>query len=396
MDFSLAAEHEAVREQARSFCDREIRPHIREWDRAAEFPRKIVPKMAAAGFLGLCLPGAVGGRGLDYLSLGLLCEELERADSSLRVLVSVHLALNSLALLQWGTAEQHRRYLQPQARGEKLAAFALTEPEAGSDVAALRTEAKRQNDGYLLNGEKAWIGLADMADHYLVFARTDPTGPRGISAFLVERGTRGLTSASIDNKLGGRAGNVGRLFLENVEVAVDSRLGEEGEGFKIAMSALDNGRYSVAAGAVGLIEACLDACLPFAQQRQTFGQAIGHHQLVQQKIAHMVAGRDTGRLLYYQAAWLKNLGRRCTREVSLAKWINCRHAFEAADAAVQIHGARGYSDEYPVERYLRNARGSRIYEGSEEIHELMQAQYALGYRQDKPLRCELPAPSETE
>ena len=391
MDFSIDRHHDELRHRAREFCEREIGPHIRAWDRAGSFPEGMVAKLGEEGFLGLCIPESEGGRGQDYLALGLLCEELERADSAFRVLLSVHLGLNTLALLQWGTEEQKRRFLRPQAQGEKLAAFGLTEPEAGSDVSALRCSARREGDAYVLNGDKSWIGFADAADHFLIFARTGPgPGSSSLSAFIVERGAPGLRTSSIEHKLGGRAGNTGRVSLHDVAVPLENRLGGEGEGFKIAMSALDNGRYTVAAGAVGLIDACLEASASFARAREAFGKAIGRQQLVQQKIAEMVAGRDIGRLLWQKVGWLKNQGRRCTREVSLAKWINCRNAFAAADAAVQIHGARGYSDEFPVERYLRNARGARIYEGTEEIHQVLQAEYALGYRGDKPLKRELP------
>lgn len=391
MEFTLGSDHEAVRDATREFCRREIVPHLRDWERAEQFPREIVPKMAAQGLLGLCIPRRYGGLGLDYLSLGIVCEELERADTAFRVLIAVHLALNSLALLQWGSDEQKQRYLVPQARGEKLAAFALTEPDAGSDVAGIRATARRDGERYILNGEKTWISLADVADHFLIFAYTDRSaGARGVSAFIVERGFDGVSSSSIHHKLGGRIGNTGSIALQDVRVSADNRIGNEGEGLKIALSALDNGRYAVAAGAVGLIEACLEASVVYAEQRQSFGQPIGKHQLIQQKIARMVAGRDIGRLLYYQVGWLKNRGMRCTREVSLAKWINCDNAFRAADDAVQIHGAYGYSDEFPVERYFRNARGALIYEGTQEIHQLIQAEYALGYRTDKPLSRPLP------
>ncbi len=391
MDFGLTPDHEAVRNATREFCRREILPHLHDWERAEQFPRDVIPKMAAQGLLGLCIPRRYGGLGLDYVSLGIISEEFERADTAFRVLIAVHLGLNSLALLQWGSEEQKQRYLIPQAHGEKLAAFALTEPDAGSDVAGIRTTARRDGTRYILNGEKTWISLADVADHFLVFAYTDRAAEsRGISAFIVERGFDGVSSASIHHKLGGRIGNTGSIVLQDACVPVENRLGEEGEGLKIALSALDNGRYTVAAGAVGLIEACLEASVSYAGQRQSFGQPIGKHQLVQQKIARMAAGRDIGRLLYYQVGWLKNRGMRCTREVSVAKWMNCDNAFRAADDAIQIHGAYGYSDEFPVERYFRNARGSLIYEGTQEIHQLIQAEYALGYRTDKPLSRPLP------
>ena len=391
MDFTLTPDHEAIRDAARAFCRRELLPCVRDWDRAQQFPREVLSKMAAEGLLGVCIPRRYGGLGRDYLSLGLVSEELERVDSAFRVLLAVHLGLNSLALFQWGSEEQKQKYLTPQARGEKLAAFGLTEPGAGSDVAGIRTTARRDSDAYVLNGEKTWIGFADVADHFLIFARTDPAaGHRGISAFLVERGFEGVSTSTIHHKLGGRIGNVGGIVLRDARVPVSNRLGQEGEGLKIALSALDNGRYTVAAGGVGLIEACLEACLEYAKKRETFGQPIGRHQLIQQKIARMVAGRDIGRLLYYQIGWLKNEGRRCTREVSLAKWVTCQNAFQAADDAVQIHGAHGYSDEHPVERYFRNARGALIYEGTQEIHQLIQAEYALGDRVDRPLSRPLP------
>ncbi len=391
MDFTLTPDHEAIRDAARAFCRRELLPCVRDWDRAQQFPREVLSKMAAEGLLGVCIPRRYGGLGRDYLSLGLVSEELERVDSAFRVLLAVHLGLNSLALFQWGSEEQKQKYLTPQARGEKLAAFGLTEPGAGSDVAGIRTTARRDGDAYVLNGEKTWIGFADVADHFLIFARTDPAaGHRGISAFLVERGFEGVSTSTIHHKLGGRIGNVGGIVLRDARVPVSNRLGQEGEGLKIALSALDNGRYTVAAGGVGLIEACLEACLEYAKKRETFGQPIGRHQLIQQKIARMVAGRDIGRLLYYQIGWLKNEGRRCTREVSLAKWVTCQNAFQAADDAVQIHGAHGYSDEHPVERYFRNARGALIYEGTQEIHQLIQAEYALGDRVDRPLSRPLP------
>ncbi|NJD67482.1 MAG: butyryl-CoA dehydrogenase [candidate division NC10 bacterium] len=391
MDFTLTPEQEAVREATRQFCRREIVPHLRDWERTERFPADIIPKIAAQGLLGLCIPRRYGGLGLDYVSLGIVSEELERADTAFRVLIAVHLALNSLAIFQWGDETQKQRYLVPQARGEKLAAFALTEPDAGSDVTGIRATARRDGQSYILNGEKTWISLADVAAHFLIFAYTARSaGTRGISAFVVERGFEGVSSSSIHHKLGGRIGNTGSIALQEARVPAENRIGAEGEGLRIALSALDNGRYTVAAGAVGLIEASLEASLTYAGQRSTFGQFIGRHQLIQQKIARMVAGRDIGRLLYYQVGWLKNQGMRCTREVSLAKWVNCRKAFQAADDAIQIHGAYGYSDEFPVERYFRNARGSLIYEGTEEIHQLIQAEYALGYRTDKPLATPLP------
>jgi len=308
--------------------------------------------------------------------------------------MSVHVGLNSLGLFQWASEEQKQRLLAPQARGEKIACFGLTEPGAGSDVAALTSTARRDGASYVLNGEKMWISLATKAHHALVVARTNPgaADPHdGLSAFLVEMSSPGVTCGDIHGKLGVRAGSTGWIAFQDVRVPLENRIGEEGEGFKIAMSCLDNGRYTVASGATGLIRASLDASLRYAHDRQAFGREIGKFQLVQQKIARMMQSYDAARLLYLRAGWMKNMGLRNTRETSLAKWYATDASFEAAAEAIQIHGAYGYSDEYDVERYLRNAKGAIIYEGTSEIHQLMQAGYALGYREDASLRCELPA-----
>lgn len=400
-DMFLGPEHELLRQTVRAFVEQEVAPFIREWDRSGAAQhgpenrphlRPILARMANLGLLGICLPVKLGGAGMDYLALAVVCEELERVESSLRVVMSVHTGLNSLALFQWGDVDQQQRYLLPQARGARIAGYALTEPNSGTDAAAMQTTARRDGTDYLLNGEKTWISLSDVADQFLVFAKTDPqAGVRGISAFIVERAFSGVSSAPIHGKLGVRAGNTGSLVLQDVRVPVANRLGAEGEGFKIAMSAIDNGRYTVAAGATGLIQASLEASVRYAQERQTFGVPIGAHQLVKRMISHMVRKLDTARLLVYKAGWLKNQGRRNTRETTLAKWHATVSAFEAADDAIQIHGAYGYSDEYPVERYLRNARGAIIYEGTRELQELLQADFALGQRSDRPLRCELPA-----
>lgn len=377
--------------RVRQFARTVIEPGIPELDAAEHFDPAILRAMGEAGLLGACLPRALGGGGLGYHHLAVLCEELERVDTFARVIISVHLSLNSLALYQWGSRPQWERWLVPQIRGEKVAAFALTEPSAGTDAAAIRTRARVVEGGYLLTGEKAWIGLAGVADHYLLFATLDPDlGHRGICAFLVERETDGLTWEAIRGKHGIRAGHVGRLLLEDVFVPEADRLGDEGEGFAIAMSALDNGRFSVAAGSLGIIEACLEAATARARDRQTFGREIGRHQLVQQMIARMVAARDVGRLLVRQVADLKCAGMRHTREASLAKWLNCDAAYSSANDALQILGADGYSSEHPVERHLRNCRASVIYEGTREIHQVMQAEYQLGYRSDRPLRRPLP------
>ena len=389
IDFTLTDENRLVRDAARAFAEAEILPHIREWDEQGEVHREVFATMGELGFLGAPVPERYGGSGMDYISFALLCEELERADTAFRVVQSVHVGLNSLTLLQWGTEEQRQRWLVPQAKGDKLATFALTEPGVGTDASNLSTTARRDGDSYVLNGSKLWISLADIADHFLVFATVDrEKRHRGITAFVLERGMPGLTTGTLHGKLGIRAGNTGLINLEDVRVPVENRIGEEGEGFLIAMSAIDQGRYTVAAGAVGLAQACLDASLRYAHERHTFGEEIGRHQLVKQMIANMAKGIEVGRLLVFQAGWLKNRGMRNTRETSLAKWHATDHSVQAALDAIQIHGASGYSNEFPVERYLRNSKAAVIYEGTSQLHTLIQADYALGYREDRPLRCE--------
>jgi glutaryl-CoA dehydrogenase (non-decarboxylating) len=308
------------------------------------------------------------------------------------VVMSVHMGLNSMALLQWGTEEQKQRFLVPQAKGEKYAAFCLTEPGAGSDVLSMQASAKRKGDVYILNGEKMWISLASKAHHFLVVARTaNDQSSHNLTAFIVTSDMPGVTTGDIHGKLGVRAGSTGWVSMNDVEVPVANRLGEEGEGFYIAMSCLDNGRYTVASGAVGLIRACLEDSIKYALERKTFGKEIAKHQLVQQKIAYMQQWYDASKLLVMKAGWMKNQGMRNTRETSMAKWFATDASVKAALEAIQVHGAYGFSDEYDVERYLRNAKGGVIYEGTSEIHQLMQAEYAFGFRKDKALRCELPA-----
>jgi glutaryl-CoA dehydrogenase (non-decarboxylating) len=388
VDFDLSPGHEQLRAEVRAFAEATLTPHITEWDALGAYPRSVLQAMADANLLGVTLPRAYGGRGLDYCALAIVCEELERVDSAFRVVQSVHAGLNSLALLQWGSEAQRQRWLVPQARGEKIATFSLTEAGAGSDAGAIQCRAERTAGGYLLNGQKRWISLGTVADHILVIATLDPAQRhRGLCAFLLERDMPGITTGKIEGKHGVRASDSAWMTLEQVQVPASHRLGEEGDGFKVAMSAIDQGRYTVAAGAVGLASACLDASIAYANARQTFGQPIGRHQLVQQMIARMVAGVETSRLLVWQAGHLKNYGRRSTRETSLAKWQAVDAAIRAAEDAMQLHGANGYTAAYPVERHLRNARGGAIYEGTREVHTLLQAEYALGYRSDRAVRC---------
>ncbi|PEL13451.1 acyl-CoA dehydrogenase family protein [Bacillus sp. AFS017336] len=392
MNFSLTEEQSSVRKVVRSFVDREIIPFIKEWDEKGHFEVNILKRLAELDLMGVCIPEQYGGVGMDYNTLAIICEELERGDTAFRTAVSVHTGLNSMTLLQWGSEEQKKKYLVPQAQGKKIGAFGLTEPNAGSDVVAMSTTAVKDGDGYILNGSKTWISLCDVADHFLIFAKTNhDLKHHGISCFIVERTFEGVSTKAIKGKMGIRAGNTGEVFLDDVRVPAENLLGFEGEGFKIAMSALDNGRFTVAAGACGLIQASLEASVKYCNERKTFGKEIGKHQLVQQMIAKMSSNLEISRLLVYKAGWLKNNGKRNTRETSLAKWISCNAANEAANDAVQIHGAYGFSNEFPVERYLRNSKAPVIYEGTREVHTIMQAEYDLGYREDKVLRKMLPA-----
>jgi glutaryl-CoA dehydrogenase (non-decarboxylating) len=395
LTLDLSDDHRLLQASVSEWAARAVAPRIRELDRAHTFDRAILPQMAELGLLGVCVPERLGGAGMDYIALGLASEELEYVDTSLRVILSVHVGLNSLTLLAWGTDDQKQRYLVPQARGEKIATFGLTEPSAGSDARGIQSVAIRDGDQYRLSGEKMWISLADVADNFLVFAWTDlekkkRRDPSGITAFIVERAFKGFSSGSLKEKWGILAGNTGYFTMDEVAVPAANVVGQPGEGFKIAMFALDQGRYTVAAGATGLIRACRDASVRYARERKTFGVAIGEHQLVKEMIAQMESDYQASRLLWLRAGWLKNVGRRNTRETGLAKWFATVASERAAGDAVQVHGANGYSDEYPVGRFYRNCKGAVIYEGTREIHKIMQADYALGYRTDRPTRCELP------
>jgi len=400
LSLDLTEEQQLLEQSVREWAGREVAPRIRELDRTHTFDRGVFPQMAALGLMGICIPEEYGGAGMDYLCLGLASEELEYVDTSLRVIMSVHVGLNCLSLLAWGTEDQKQRYLVPQAQGRKIATYGLTEPSAGSDARGIQSVAIRTGDRYVLTGEKMWISMADVADHFLVFAWTDQEkkkqrDPSGISAFIVERAFKGFSSATLTQKWGILAGNTGSFKMEEVEVPAENLVGREGEGFKIAMFALDQGRYTVAAGATGLIRACRDASVKYAKERKAFGVEIGSQQLVKEMIAQMESDYEAARLLWLRSGWMKNIGRRNTKETGLAKWFATVASERAASDAVQIHGANGYSDEYPVGRFYRNCKGAVIYEGTREIHKLMQADYLLGYRTDRPTRCELPAVEHT-
>jgi alkylation response protein AidB-like acyl-CoA dehydrogenase len=397
MDFSLSPEHEMTRKMVRDFTQKEIAPVIKEYDRKQEPIPFALKRMGELGILGICFPARYGGAGMDYISWGLACEELEAMDTSLRVAMSVHTGLCSMTLFQWGTEEQKKKFLTPLAKGEKIGCGAFTEAGMGSDVAAMVTSAKRDGDHYILNGEKMWISLASKADLALVTVKTNASAKKAseaLSSFIVDLHSPGVKRGDIHGKLGVRAGATGWISFTDVKVPVENRIGEEGEGFKITMSGFDHGRYTVASGATGIIRASLEASVKYAKTRKTFGKSIGEHQLIQEKIAKMSQDYEAARLLYLQAGWLKNKGVRSTRETSFAKKFATEASFNAAAEAIQIHGAYGFSDEFDVERYLRNSKGAMIYEGSSEVQVLIQAGYALGLREDKPLRCEAPAYDE--
>lgn len=397
MNFSLSQEHQMAQKMVRDFAQKEIAPVIKEHDRKQRPIPFALKRMGELGILGICFPVRYGGAGMDYISWGLACEELEAVDTSLRVAMSVHTGLCSMSIFQWGNEEQKEKFLKPLASGQKIGCGAFTEPGMGSDVAAMTTSAKRDGDHYIFNGEKMWISLASKADLALVTVKTNPAVRKpsdGLSSFIVDLHSEGIKRDDLHGKLGVRAGATGWISFTDVKVPVANRLGEEGEGFKITMSGFDHGRYTVASGATGIIRACLEASVNYAKTRKTFGKAIAEHQLIQEKIAKMSQDYEIARLLYLQVGWLKNEGKRPTRETSFAKKFATEASFSAATEAIQIHGAYGYSDEYDVERYLRNSKGAMIYEGSSEIQTLIQAGYALGERVDKPLRCETPAYDE--
>lgn len=395
IDFGFTENQLAVRDTARDIATRVIIPKIAEYDRATKVNPELIPALKDANLLGFCIPEQYGGMGMDYISLGLACEELEYGDTAARVIMSVHVGLFAMSMLVWMNEEQKRRFLIPAAKGEKLCTFGLTEPAAGTDAVGIQTTAVKKGDRYILNGEKMWISLADMADLFLVFAWTDLAKKEardhsGLSAFIVERGMKGLTTGTLKGKLGVRSGNTGWLSFQDVELPAENLVYKEGQGFKIAMFAIDQGRYTVASGSCGLIRACRDASVKYANERSTFGKKIGEHQLVQQMIANMEAAYEYSTGLWLKAGWLKNQGLRSTRETSMAKWISCREAEKSAADAVQVFGSYGFSDEYPVERFYRNSKGASIYEGTREVHTIVQAEYALGYRKDKELERELP------
>jgi alkylation response protein AidB-like acyl-CoA dehydrogenase len=372
IDFELTDEQQLVRETARDFADNEIAPRARENDRAGTFDHEMVAKLAEMGFLGPILPEEYGGRSIDYRTYGLIVEEVGRADSSVRTVVSVTTSLVGSAVARWGSEEQKQRLIPGLTNGERLGCFGLTEPDSGSDAASLKTRAERIDGGWRLTGQKQWISLGNVAAFALVFAQTDPeAGHRGLAAFVVPTDAPGFSSAEIHGKLGLHASDTAELSLDGVEVGDDALLGQVGDGFKVAMTSLDSGRFSVAAGCVGICQGCLDASVAYAKERTQFDRPLAAFQLVQAMIADMVLDTEASRALVWKAAWLKDQGRPNTLETSTAKLFATEAAIRTANTAIQVHGGSGYVDDYPVERHLRDARVTTLYEGTSQIQKLI-------------------------
>jgi alkylation response protein AidB-like acyl-CoA dehydrogenase len=383
MDFELSPEQQRIQSLARDFANDEVAPLARTADETGEFPMHLIGRMADLGFLGGPIAREYGGAAMDAVSFALVCEELGRADSSVRGLLTVHASLVSGCLEQWGTLEQKQRYLPRLTSGEWIGCYCLTEPDAGSDAANIQTTATADGDDYLLDGEKIWITNGNMAHLAIVFATRDRAERhKGICAFLVETDTRGMRREKMPGvELGHRASDHAHITFENCHVPASAMLGEPGEGFKIAMSALDRGRLGVAAGAVGIGQACLDACVQWARERRQFGRRLGDFQMVQATIANMAADIAAARLLVYHAAWLVDVGRPATQAVSSAKLFATESAASAASEAVLLYGNRGYSSAYPVERYYRDIKGLQIYEGASNIQRIILARELIGREQ---------------
>jgi alkylation response protein AidB-like acyl-CoA dehydrogenase len=379
MDFDLTDEQRLIRETARAFTDNEIVEQARDNDRNEHFDLELVRKIADQGYLGAIVPREYGGAGLDYLTYGLVVEEIGRGDSAMRTVISVQTSLVCSAILKWGTEEQKHKYLPKLCSGEWLGCFGLTEPDTGSDAANQKTRARKTDSGWVLNGGKMWISMGNHAKLALVFAQTDPElGHRGLACFLVETDQPGFQTQSIHHKMGLRGSDTASISLDDVEVAQDGVLGEVGEGFKVAMSALDSGRYSVAAGCVGICQGCVDASVSYAKEREQFGRPIASFQLVQAMIADMVVDTEAARMLVWRAGFLKDAGRPNTTETSIAKLYATEAAVKSANTAIQVHGGSGYVDDHPVERYFRDVRVTTLYEGTSQIQKLIIGRAATG------------------
>jgi butyryl-CoA dehydrogenase len=372
VDLELSDEQKLIQETARDFVDNEVVPRVRESDRAQRFDLELARRLGDMGYLGAPVPEEYGGRGLDYVTYGLIVEEVGRGDSAMRTVVSVQTSLVCGSIERWGSEEQKRQWLPRLCSGAAFGCFALTEPDTGSDAAALRTLAEKVDGGWRIRGQKMWISLGNVAEVALVFAQTNPGEKhRGLACFLVPTETPGFDPQEIHGKLGLRASDTAAISLDDVEVPDDALLAEVGDGFKVAMSALDSGRYSVAAGCVGICDGCVDASVSYSTERRQFGVPIARFQLVQELIADMVVKRDAARMLVRRAGILKDAGRPNTLETSIAKLYATEAAVDCASGAIQVHGGSGYVDDHPVERYLRDARVTTLYEGTSQIQKLI-------------------------
>jgi alkylation response protein AidB-like acyl-CoA dehydrogenase len=379
IDAALSDEQRLIRETARDFVDNEVIPRARESDRAQRFDIELARRLGEMGYLGAPVAEDYGGRGLDFLTYGLIVEEVGRGDSAMRTVVSVQTSLVCGSIERWGSESQKREWLPRLCAGEALGCFGLTEPDTGSDAASLRTRAEKVDGGWRLSGQKMWISLGNVAEVALVFAQTAPESKhQGLACFLVPTSSDGFDAQEIHGKLGLRASDTAALSLDGVEVPDDALLGEVGDGFSVAMSALDSGRYSVAAGCVGICEGCVQASVDYAKERTQFDVPIASFQLVQEMIAEMIVRRDAARLLVRRAALLRDAGKPSTVETSIAKLYATESAVECANLAIQVHGGSGYVDDYPVERYLRDARVTTLYEGTSQIQKLIIGRDATG------------------
>lgn len=379
MDFTLSDQQRHWQQTAREFAQKEVAPYAGEWDADRVFPLYLVPMMAERGFLGGRVGMELGGSSLDHLSLALVYEELGKACSSVRGFMAVHTGLVTHCIADFGTAEQKQRWLPALTKGETIGCYCLTEPNAGSDAASLETTATRDGDDYILDGEKIWITNGNIAGVGIVFATLDRgLRHKGVCAFLVEMDAAGIHRSPMSGEeLGHRAADHATIRFEGCRVPASALLGESGSGFRVAMGALDHGRLGVAAGALGVAEACLDACLDFARNRQQFGKAISEFQMIQDELARMAVEVEASRWLVYAAASKKDRGEASTLETSVAKLYATEAAMRVASRAVLLHGGRGYSNEYPVERYFRDIKGYEIYEGTSHIQKLIIARELL-------------------
>jgi len=372
MNFELDDEQRLVRETARDFTNKEIVERARENDRNEHFDLDLVAKIAAQGYLGAIVPREYGGAGLDYLTYGLIVEEVGRGCSAMRTVISVQTSLVCSAILRWGTEEQKHKYLPKLCSGEWLGCFGLTEPDTGSDAANQKTRARKTDDGWVINGSKMFISMGNHAKVALIFAQTDPEkGHRGVACFLVDTDQPGFKPQAIHHKLGLRGSDTAEIGLDDVQAPDEAMLGGVGDGFKVAMSALDSGRYSVAAGCVGICQGCLDASVAYSKERVQFGRPIASFQLVQEMLADIAVKTEAARMLVWRAGYLKDSGKPNTTETSVAKLYATESAIECANTAIQVHGGSGYVDDYPVERYLRDVRVTTLYEGTSQIQKLI-------------------------